>query len=135
MSFAVALMFSCKTVTGGISNRDPSDIPYHMVKTKNNTRSYWQFIERYSDSKHVEEAKVKLAGLLVKDKKKEELLKYVRQFPEHKHLVVEVLKEIEILEQIQEHFMINIPNGGRVVVRPGDVIYIHGYLKAYASFS
>ncbi len=130
----LTLMISCKTITGGISTSDPSDIPYHMAKTKKNTRAYWQFIKRYPESRHVEKAKVKLAEMLIKDKKKEELLKYVRQFPENKRLVSGVLKKIEIMDQMKKHFMTHIQNGGRVVVRPGEVIYLHGYLKAYAGF-
>jgi hypothetical protein len=114
-----------------VTPRDPSYIPYHVARSKNTADAYWRFIERHSQSPYADEAKTKLAKLLVQQRNKKELAKYVQNFPTHKHLVEDVLKEIETIEKINNHFRTNLEDGARVVVRPGEVIYSRGYFKAY----
>jgi hypothetical protein len=121
-------------IGSAVAPRDPADYAYHTAMTKNKPNAYWRFLEHHGESRHADEAKIKLAKLLVEERDKAELLKYSLHFPSHKHLIVDVLEEIETVEKINEHLRTNLADGDRVIVRPGEIVYSRGYFKAYAGF-
>lgn len=131
--FCIASVISCKTTefTGSGSSRDPSFIPYHTTANKNTANAYRQFIGRYARSPYADEAKTKLAKLLVEERDKNELEDFAQKFPTHKYLVADVLAELRTIAKINEHLQTNIPSGARVRVRPGEIICGRTFFKAY----